>query len=189
MLFSKKRNLPFLLLLFVLQLAKAQNPQKALGLEIESDPIAFIFKGYSLHLAYTFQDVRASMGVFGIETPGMFLDNKAFSVFTSGYDVKLDYLFGSKKGLFMGSQLTYGKDNIELKESRKSQNLWGYSVGLRSGYRFMFGKKESNYKGIYIVPWIALIHSIKAQEIQLGPETYSQPSWTIFPTVHLGWRF
>lgn len=179
----------FLILLFLSQLTKGQNSQKALGLEIESDPIAFIFNGYSVHLGYTFKDLRTSVGVFGIETPGMFLDNDAFSVFTSGYDAKLDYLFGNQRGLFVGTQLTYAKDDITFRESSEEQHIWGYSVGLRSGYRFMLGKKETNYKGLYIVPWIAVLRSFNVQEIQLGSETYKQQAWSLFPTVHLGWRF
>ncbi|MEB2778679.1 hypothetical protein SYJ56_25450 [Algoriphagus sp. D3-2-R+10] len=181
-----------LLLLATLNLPKfsvAQKKTQAIGLEIESDPIAFIFNGYSLHTAYTFSSFRASLGVFGIQTPEFFLADDRFSVFSSGYDMKFDYLFNRTGGFFVGTQFVYGRDKIELKDSHERESVWGYSVGLRTGYRFMFGREESGSRGFYIVPWFALMYSPDAKPQHIGAETYAQPKWTPFPTIHLGWRF
>ncbi|MDR7131971.1 hypothetical protein J2X69_004337 [Algoriphagus sp. 4150] len=183
------------LLLFLLatlnfqKFAVAQEKTQAIGLEIESDPLAFILKGYSLHVGYTFSSFRASVGVFGIETPDFFLKDDKFSVFSSGYDMKFDYLFNRTGGLFVGAQFVYGRDKIELKDSQERERFWGYSTGLRTGYRFMFGGEDSRFRGFYIVPWVALMYSPDTKPRQIGSETFPQSKWTPFPTIHLGWRF
>ncbi|WPR77383.1 hypothetical protein [Algoriphagus sp. NG3] len=159
-------------------------------LEVESDPLAFVFNGYSLHTAITYSGFRTSLGVFAIETPDFLLQNDAFSVYTSGYDVKTDYLFGESSGFFTGIQLSYTTDKIELKYSEEnSDKLRSLNIGFRAGYRFMFGKIENNYKGFYISPWVALLYNPSAKTIWQDSQEYKQASWVPFPTIHLGWRF
>lgn len=161
-----------------------------LSYEIETDPLAYIFKGYSLHLAATYSGFRSSVGVFGIDQPKFLLRNDAFTVFTSGFDLKTDYLFGSVKGFYAGLQATYNIDRIELRDEQSEKKyLRGFNIGARAGYRFMFGKKENQYKGLYITPWVALMYNPSAKTTQLGGQEYKQTSWVPFPTVHVGWRF
>jgi hypothetical protein len=167
---------------------KAQN-REAVGLEIETDPLAYFLSGYSFHLAYTFSHIRTSMGVFGIEQPSFFLGNEALAVFSSGYDLKADYLFGNLKGFFFGAQMTYGKETIELKNGQAREENSGFTYGIRSGYRIMLGKKDKKFRGLYVVPWVALMHAPGAKPIQVGPEEYKPAAWIPFPTVHIGYRF
>ncbi|MFC4874186.1 hypothetical protein [Negadavirga shengliensis] len=168
---------------------KAQKNSEAVGLEIETDPLAYFLSGYSFHLAYTFKHIRASMGVFGIEQPGFFLGNEKLAVFSSGYDLKADYLFGNLRGLFLGVQMTYGKETIELKNGQAREENNGFTYGIRSGYRIMLGKKDKQFKGLYVIPWIALMHAPGAKPVQVGPEEYRPAAWIPFPTVHIGYRF
>ncbi|GAB3333256.1 hypothetical protein GCM10027299_40560 [Larkinella ripae] len=65
----------------------------------------------------------------------------------------------------------------------------GATLGLRTGYRFLFGKPERHRRGLYLVPWIALIHQPTAKTVQVEGQTYRQAEWSVFPTVHLGYRF
>jgi hypothetical protein len=175
--------------IFILHPLHAQKSRAAAGLEVETDPFAYVLGGYSLHVAYTFPRVRTSIGVFGINQPEWLLNNDLFTVFSSGYDIKMDYLFGSPKGFFTGAQATYGRDKIGLKDQAITENHWGFSFGLRTGYRFMLGQKKSGFKGLYIVPWVALMYAPGARTIQIEQEQYQQASWIPFPTVHVGWRF
>ncbi|WP_028295605.1 hypothetical protein [Olivibacter sitiensis] len=181
----------FLLCLFISALFHAHAQEAKLGprVEVEADPLAYVFKGYSIHTAVTYSGFRSSVGVFGIEPPKFFLENKAFSVFTSGFDVKTDYLFGSIKGFYAGLQLTYSKERVGLKDAEYRESIWGLNIGVRTGYRFLFGKAENNYKGFYLTPWIALMYAPDAKTIQHGTQEYQQSSWAPFPTVHVGWRF
>jgi hypothetical protein len=177
-------------LLQAFQSLQAQDAEKkATGLEVEADPFAYIFSGYSLHVGYTFPHFRTSVGVYGIQQPDFFLSNDKFEVFSSGYDLKLDYLLGDVKGLFVGAQVTYGKDRMGLKNDEARKDVWGWGYGVRTGYRFMLGKAHKDYKGLYIVPWIALIYTPDSETIQMGDERYEGSSFTPFPTVHVGWRF
>ena len=67
--------------LIVLNQLNAQELRTARGLEIESDPLAYLFGGYSLHIAYAFPKIRTSLGVFGINQPQWLMENDAFHVF------------------------------------------------------------------------------------------------------------
>ncbi|QNL48104.1 hypothetical protein H8S90_14950 [Olivibacter sp. SDN3] len=157
--------------------------------EIETDPLAFLLQGYSAHAAVTYSGFRSSIGVYGIKSPDFLKSNDAFYVYTSGFDFKTDYLFGSVKGFYAGVQFTYSKDRIGLRDAAYREDLWGLNIGLRGGYRFMFGKPENQYRGFYITPWVALLYNPSANTVWHGSEEYEQASWVPFPTLHLGWRF
>lgn len=168
---------------------KAQRLPSPDRLEVEADPIAFIFNGYSFHLGYTMGHLRFDAGVFGIKQPNFALENKLFSVFSSGGGVKVDYLLRPNRGLFVGLQSDYATDKIGLKASGGTQSVSGVTLGLRTGYRFMFGKKEHQFKGLYLVPWVGLIHSLNPSVVTKGAHNYTQSQWSVFPTIHLGYRF
>ena len=159
------------------------------SLEMEVDPLAYLLNGYSLHTAVTYSAFRSSIGIYGIKTPGFLLPNDAFLVYTSGVDLKTDYFFRDLKGFYTGLQLTYSKDRVGLKESNYREDLWGLNIGIRTGYRFMFGKRENQYKGLYLTPWIALMYNPSAKTVQHRNQQYQQASWVPFPTIHIGWRF
>src|SRR5690606_29806940 len=141
--------------------------------------------------AITYSGFRSSLGIFAIEVPDFLLPDEAFTVYTSGYDFKTDYYFGDIKGFYAGLQFTYSKEEIELKneQSEGEDELRGLNFGIRAGFRFMFGKKENQYKGFYLTPWIALMYNPSPQTIQQGRQEYRQAAWVPFPTIHLGWRF
>ncbi|MBK1439261.1 hypothetical protein JHJ32_04610 [Parapedobacter sp. ISTM3] len=192
----KSNSIYFLLIAFMMGIAPMciynayTQTAERLQFEVESDPLAFVFNGYSLHAAITYSGFRTSLGVFAIETPDFLLQNEAYSVYTSGYDVKTDYLFGESRGFFAGIQLTYTADILELKDGEgDTDRLRNLNIGIRAGYRFMFGKKENNYKGFYISPWVALLYNPSTKTVSQGAEEYKQASWVPFPTIHLGWRF
>jgi hypothetical protein len=168
--------------------AFSQNINGSNRFEIEADPLAYIFNGHSIHVAYNVSPVRFSFGSFGFRHPGFLLDNDAFQVRTFGFDIKVDYSFGNIKGFFVGAQSTYSRDRIGLKESTARQEFWGSSFAVRTGYRFMLGNKHNDYKGLYIVPWLALNYSPNAKSIVQNNHVYNQTKWFPFPTVHIGWR-
>lgn len=159
------------------------------NLEIETDPLAYLFRGYSAHASVTYGNLRYSVGVYGIEPPDFLKGNDAFDVFASGFDFKTDYLFGSAKGFHAGIQATYGMDRIGLMDTTYREDLWGISIGIRGGYRFMFGKAENQYRGFYITPWAALMYHPSPKTVHHGDADYKQAAWFPFPTFHVGWRF
>ncbi|MBE8721901.1 hypothetical protein [Sphingobacterium pedocola] len=169
--------------------AYAQLKSKV-AFELEADPLAYMLNGYSIHAGITYGSFRSSAGIFAIKQPSFFTNNDSFSVYSSGFDLKTDYHFKKINGLFAGVQFTYGNDEIKLKTAPQTEeNIRGLNIGIRSGYRIMFGKAENEHKGFYINPWVALIFASDAKDKVIGPETYRQSAVSIFPAVHLGWRF
>jgi hypothetical protein len=133
--------------------------------------------------------MRFDIGVFGINQPNFALENRLFSVFSSGAGIKADYLLSKNKGLFFGLQSDYATDKIGLKTSEDRISVSGLTLGLRTGYRFMLSSKENQYKRLYLVPWVALIHSFNPADITSSGQNYIQANWSVFPTIHLGYRF
>lgn len=157
--------------------------------EVETDPLAYVLRGYSIHAAVTYAGFRTSVGTYGIKLPDFLKSNDAFYVFTWGFDFKTDYLFGDVKGFYAGVQATYSSDRIGLKDATYREDLWGLNIGIRGGYRFLFGKQENQYSGFYITPWVALMYNPSKKTAQHGNEEYKQATLVPFPTLHLGWRF
>lgn len=169
------------------QTAIAQDNQKRF--EIEADPIAFLLSGYSLHAGYMVGHVRFDAGFYGIKQPSFFVGNDKFSVFSSGVGVKADYFLKKNHGLFMGLQSDYVTDKIRLKSTGNFEKADDVTFGLRGGYRFKLGTEKKFDRGFFLSPWVAIIYSADASNVTLDGETYEQSSWSIFPTIHLGYRF
>lgn len=178
-----------MLILFCLLTFQAKAQKKVpTQFEVEVDPLAYILNGYSIHAAATYGSFRSSVGVFAIEQPAFFINNDAFSVYSSGFDVKTDYLFGEIEGWHSGLQITYGREEVTLKETQQETELWGINIGIRGGYRLMLGKAE-NERGLYINPWLAVIYSPNPSTVNKGNRQYKQSSLSPFPAIHVGWRF
>lgn len=178
-----------MLFLFCLLASQAQAQKRLPAqFEVEVDPLAYFLNGYSVHAAATYSSFRSSVGVFAIEQPAFFINNDAFSVYSSGFDVKTDYLFGEIDGWHAGLQITYGKDDVTLKETQQETALWGINIGIRGGYRFMLANAE-NEKGLYINPWMAVIYSPNPSTVINGNHKYKQSSLSPFPAIHVGWQF
>ncbi|WP_116774962.1 hypothetical protein [Sphingobacterium corticibacter] len=173
-------------LLFAQAIAQESSTPR---LEVEIDPLAYILKGYSFHAAMQYGSFRSSAGIFAISQPAFVVNNDAFSVYSSGFDVKTDFLFGTSKAWHTGLQVSYAKEQITLRENSNEQNVWGFNLGVRGGYRFLFGKAEKQYKGLYINPWLAILYAPSAKSINISQQTYKQSTIFPFPAVHVGWRF
>lgn len=167
----------------------AQPLETVKRIEIEADPIAFIFSGYSVHVGYLVNHWRLDVGTFGIKQPSFATTNQNFSVFSSGIGLKADYLLKRGRGLFVGVQSDYGTDKISLKTTNQATSLSNLVVGIRSGYRFMFGQSTAHYKGFYVVPWVTLLYTPEATSVVQENQVYTQSKWSVFPTLHLGYRF
>lgn len=186
--FSHHRIIFFMICIVTPFCGQAQkNPRPSF--EIETDPLAYLLQGYSVHVAVTYGGFRTSVGTYGIKPPDFLKSNDSFYVFTSGFDFKTDYMFGDVKGFYAGIQATYAKDHIGFKDASYREDLWGLNIGIRGGYRFLFGKPENQYSGFYITPWVALMYNPSRKTVQHGNEEYKQAAWVPFPTLHLGWRF
>ena len=157
------------------------------ALEIEIDPIAFALEGQSYHVAIAGEASRFDVGVFGLELPDD-SDNPNYTVSFDGFGVKWDYTGDCIDGLFWGVQASQIDIGFEFNNpnsgapkegTTRTTNTYGNRFGYRTG-------KE----GLYVTPWIGFDRVEPYDNVVLGGgQKYNQDSVTVFPTIHLGFRF
>ncbi|MGK0291330.1 MAG: hypothetical protein ACI86H_002797 [bacterium] len=156
-------------------------------IELEIDPIAYVLKGYSFHVAYAGKSTRLDAGFFALELPKD-STNENYTVSFEGSGLKLDYIGNRIDGFFSGIQYSRAKvkfiyDDSEdnLTEEETSRYIKNY--GVRIGYRF--GKK-----GLYLSFWVSVDYNkLEGDDVILGGKEYDFKDITFFPTVHIGYRF
>lgn len=153
------------------------------GLEVEVDPIAYLSKSYSGHILYdTGWGVRIDLGAFGMEMPEFAEPNEGFKTKFTGYGVKLQYYGKSTDGTFVGVSYGTSRFNVEHEMTKATGEVDLRSAGVQIGYRF--GKE-----GFYVTPWIGFDKILGDRKIDVGGKAYEFPEISVFPTVHLGYRF
>ncbi len=192
-----------LALLFFPLLTFSQEPTKInkLHLDIEADPLGYILSGYSAHLGFNKGISRWNIGFVGFEYPENTNDNKGVKARTNGISLKWDYINPKLKGFYFGPQSDISQLKLTAIEDKvQTKTLNQATLGLRVGYRLMFGSKKGDMKymfnkrepvekGFYLNLWAAYIFNPTAEDVKLGALTYKIPGQVFFPTVHLGWRF
>ncbi len=183
-----KAVIVFLMILFATVVQGIGQVQD--GIEVEVDPLAYMFGGASGHIAYTWNNKRLQVGVAVLELPESFRSNQALSEEFKAVSLKWDYFFGSEdsfEGFFAGPVLDY----LFLKYRDDQKNLLKASkvnAGLRMGYRFDLFKKDKVLKGLYLTPWVSGSYVFNHNNVKVAGESYTVSPFKIFPTIHLGWR-
>jgi len=154
--------------------------------EAEADPTAYALKGFSVHAGHPMFDRRArlQLGAFGAQTPEWIHGNSGFTEDSRGVTLKFDYFpLRPLSGLFVGADSNYARVRYELDQTheRTYRNLVG--VGPRLGYRFNVGRH------LYISPWVSVDYQFNARDVTIAGKIFHQSSYSVFPAVHLGWRF
>ena len=154
--------------------------------EAEADPTAYALKGFSAHVARPFSAgrLRVQVGAFGAEIPKWTYANSAFSVNSRGGTIKFDYFpWRPLDGLFFGIDNSYSRVRYELDQTheRRYRNIVG--LGPRVGYRFNVGQH------FYASPWISFDYQFNAKDVSISGETVQGSKYSVFPAIHLGWRF
>lgn len=170
------------------QIKSDSIPTKKHKWEIETDPIAFALNGYSAHGIYLYKRIRFDFGVFGISQPESYTGNKGFDVNSVGVGLKVNYLLNRRENWFAGVGTGYGKNQILHRESNQRQNQQIISWGVHTGYRLYLFKKIEKGK-IYLTPWVSFDYNIPLNKVVFTQTTYKTNSFSIFPTIHLGYRF
>jgi hypothetical protein len=158
-------------------------------LELEADPIAYFLKGYSFHAGYQKNSFRYDAGLFGIELPKSFSKNHDFIERSKSFGFKADYVGAKAKGWFVGAETDYTSVSATYKITSQKKDGNELGIGIRGGYRFLFGKSSNENKGFYITPWIGIDKIITTSRIVFHETEYKPQGIRIFPTVHAGWRF
>lgn len=159
-------------------------------LELEVDPIAYALNGYSFHAIVVKNRVRTDLGVFGIEQPEGYSGNNGYHIKSKGVGMKVNYLVDAKQHWFAGIGFGYANNQVRLNETGETVQQGVASVGVHAGYRwFMFPQKSNALRNLYVTPWMSIDYNTTTNRIKFEDSGYKQKSFTLFPTVHIGYRF
>jgi hypothetical protein len=169
----------FFILLGVVNMAEAQSRW-----DIEVDPLAYVFKGFSVHVGYQVQKVRYDAGVFALEEPASLHKQQNFIHRGVGAGLKADYLFKSYEGAFVGISISSAQHTYTYVPEDTDVHRFELSSSLRMGYRFVLGKHFT------IVPWGDIGYVLNNPELVIiSGETFPTHRFKYFLTVHFGWKF
>ena len=156
--------------------------KSAFHADFEVDPTAYALSGYSLHVGLGWQRLRLDLGAFAMALPDFAKSDDSFEVSFDGFGSKLQYfVLAEQRGLFVGVDAGVARPLVQRGElaSKDSQ----YSIGVNAGYRIDLGAH------LYATPWLGVSYAFSAEDVTLGGTTYQQNPVTIFPAVHVGYRF
>lgn len=153
-------------------------------LDLEVDPTAYVFSGYSLHVGLGWKRVRLDLGAFGMAVPGPFRSNDAFAVSFDGFGAKLQvFPFAEQRGGFVGVDAGMASQLTQLTGSDLAARDRQVTLGVNAGWRFALGTH------FYATPWIGVSRVLGARDVTLGGSTYEAQRTMVFPAVHVGYRF
>ena len=82
------------------------------------------------------------------------------------------------------------ENDIEHTESSATAHQNVFSIGVHAGYRwFMFRKRENAMNGIYLAPWCSVDYNYSENNVIIQGDQYQQKKLSLFPTIHLGYKF
>ncbi len=164
--------------------APRAQPPAGLHVDVEIDPTAYVLRGHSLHVGIGWRRVRLDLGAYGMTLPRAIHGNEGFGASFDGYGAKLQWFpFAEQTGAFVGVDAGLARPLVQLEGTDLSRRSTQLSVGVNAGWRFdLIG-------GLYATPWIGVGYNVGAKDVTLGGQTFEQSKWTVFPAIHLGYRF
>jgi hypothetical protein len=160
------------------------QPPTGLHVDVEVDPTAFVFDGHSLHLGLGRGRFRIDLGAFAMRVPHALDGNEGFTRSFSGFGAKLQYfLFDEARGGFVGLDAGVASSLIERDGTDMASNTTQVIAGVNVGWRWRITDR------LYASTWISLDRNLNARDIVLDSSTYKASRWTVFPAIHLGYRF
>jgi hypothetical protein len=152
--------------------------------DIEIDPTAYALAGNSIHAGVGYRHLRLDLGNFGLDLPQFVHGADGFDVGFTGYGVKLQYFrTGDQRGWYAGVDANVTRVHIRRQGTELGADDRQFGVGVHAGYRFALPA------GFYVTPWLGIGYELGARDVMLDGKTYQAQSFTVFPAVHLGYRF
>lgn len=184
-----KNALFSIILLTFFVLPGFSQEQHTSRIEVEVDPIAYALNGYSVHGVYVYKSVRTDLGIFGLQQPESYNGNKGFRVNSGGAGLKVQYLLNERQTWFTGIGIGYGEHTITHAETGQRSMEKTLGLGVNLGYRwFLFAQSKSLLNGLYLSPWASVDYNKVIQSTKFEGLNYSSAAFSIFPTVHIGYK-
>lgn len=155
-----------------------------LQFDLEADPLAYLAAGSSLHLGLRWQRLRLDLGAFSADIPHLVHGQSDFSDRFHGWGIKLDVaLREDGAGPFVGVEASLLVDDLVDERTDLHARSRSVTAGLRAGWRFELPAR------FYLVPWLGVGLRGGERDVQVGERTFERGPWTVFPTIHVGYRF
>lgn len=172
-----------LILLLSVDSNEAQSQNRLI--EVEVEPVAYIFDGAGIHGRYMHDNWRYSVEVLGLTIPESLHGNEGLEATTKAAELHFERFFNnSAKGFFIGPEAGISNFEITHTASGESRDRIQYSVGLRSGYRWYTGLGD-----LYLAPVAGVVYTLNSKDITIGDEVFESGPATPFVTMGIGWSF
>jgi hypothetical protein len=179
----KTETIRFALLPILPILAITTSAQASPSADIELDPLAYALGGSSVHAGIHEGRFRLDLGAFSLDLPEAFHGNKDFAVSMAGAGIKLDYFpLERSTGFFVGAEAATTKTTVIEERSKQAEQSRHFIASARIGYRIDLGQ------ALFVSPWVSVGYAT-GRDIEIAGRNFEHSHLTIFPTVHLGYRF
>lgn len=153
-------------------------------LDVEVDPTAYAFSGYSLHVGAGYEHLRLDLGVYGLEVPAFLHGNEGWDAEFTGAGAKLQWFpFAAQRGLFVDVSGGVTRQRVTLEETGASRRDTVVGAGLDAGWRFALPYR------FYVTPWAGVGYDFNADDVMIGGKTFTRSKLVPFAAVHVGFRF
>jgi hypothetical protein len=162
----------------------ARDPSSSgLRADVEIDPTAYAFSGYSLHAGFGAGRFRVDLGAFAMDLPQFVVNNPAFDVSFHGYGVKLQYfLFDDQRGGFVGVDAAAARALVAARDSALARRDTQLTAGVNFGWRFGL---PANF---YATTWLGVGYAFGAEVVELAGQRFEPQRVVVFPGGHLGYQ-
>lgn len=177
-------NTPLAALAALLLATSSTATAEPVRADLELDPTAYVLSGNSIHAGIGYRHWRVDLGNFAMAIPQWVHGDDGFDVSFDGYGAKLHYfLRDDQTGLYGGVGASVARMHVHLQGSDLASDDLQLGTGVEVGYRIALPH------GFYATPWLGVGVTWNADPVMLGGQTYEPSRLTIFPAVHLGYRF
>lgn len=157
---------------------------QAQSVEIEVDPLPYVFNGFSVGIGLVMDDVRLDIEAFSIEVPKALHGNEAFTNRVYGLSIRANYYYqGAEAGWFSGLDLDLTSFGVTHDETGQSVRKFQIRTGVTP-----IGYKAAITDRLYVKPWVGLGYVLGAEPISIGGATFEQGSFSPFPALNVGWQ-
>lgn len=152
--------------------------------DAEVDPTAYVLDGYSVHVGVGYKRLRVDLGAYAMKLPKAVHGHDDLDVSFDGFGVKLQYfLFAEQTGGFVGVDGGVARPMVAKPAMQLAERNTEFGIGVNFGWRFDIAG------GFYATTWLGLGYTLNAHDVMLGDSKYEASRFTVFPAVHLGYRF
>jgi hypothetical protein len=152
--------------------------------DLELDPTAYALSGNSIHVGIAIHHLRVDLGNFALAIPQFVHGDDGFDIDFAGFGAKLQYfLRANQTGAFGGVDASL----LRVTARRQGTDLCvrdvAFQTGVHLGYRITLPAQ------FYVAPWLGVGYIWSARDVTLDGKTYAAPTLSLFPAVHVGYRF